>query len=69
MISDLRLEVIVRNLLMDGLDAGKIARKTGVPPERVQQVIHRIRGRDPAQANRETRKYHRKERRRNGGWR
>jgi hypothetical protein len=64
MMSDTRLEAVVRNLLMDGLDAGKIARRTGVPAERVQRVIHRLNDRDPAEANRVTHQKHRQERRR-----
>ncbi len=64
MISEARLEVIVRDLLADGLDAGRITRRTGIPRERVQLMVHRINGRDPADANRETVRSDRKEGRR-----
>ena len=74
MISEERLEAVVRDLMAQGLTAGKIARRTGVPAERVQRMMHRVNGRDPAAANRDTRHDHRKERRREQertgyGWR
>ncbi len=56
MIAQERLEAIVRNLMMDGLDARTIARKTGVPVERVQRIAHQVNGRDPDQAAKATRK-------------
>jgi hypothetical protein len=55
MMSAQRLEAEVRNLLMDGLDANKIARRLGVPIQRVQLAVHQIKGRDPAQAAAATR--------------
>ena len=69
MIGEQRLEALTRDLMAQGLKAGQIARRTGVPPERVQRMMHRINGRDPEAANRDTRHDHRKERRQNGGWR
>ncbi len=54
MMSPERVEAEVRNLLMDGLDAGKIARRLGVPVIRVQAAVHKLNGRDPAAAARET---------------
>jgi hypothetical protein len=54
MMSAERLEATVRNLMMDGLDAARIARRTGVPIQRVQRVVHQLNGRDPQQAHRDT---------------
>lgn len=55
MMSPERLEAEVRNLTADGLDAGKIARRLGVPIQRVQAAVHKLNGRDPAQAAADTR--------------
>jgi hypothetical protein len=55
MIAQERLEAIVRNLLIDGLDANAIAKRTGVPIIRVQRIVHLLNGRDPDEAARETR--------------
>jgi hypothetical protein len=54
--SETRLEAIVRDGLARGKNADQIARTTGVANERVQRVMHRLNGRDPAKASRETRK-------------
>ncbi len=62
MISPERLEAIVRNELGDGRTPQQIARRTGVPLARVQLVVHKLNGTDPAAANRETRKKKRQER-------
>jgi len=64
MISEARLEAIVRDGLARGKNADQIARTTGVPAERVQRTMHRLNGRDPAEANRDTRHDKRKELRR-----
>lgn len=56
MISQERLEAIVRNGLMDGLNAVTIAKQTGIPLARVQAMAHKINGRDPAKASKDTRK-------------
>jgi hypothetical protein len=53
-ISQERLEAIVINALMDGKNAAQIARNTGVPIQRVQATVHRLRGTDPGEANRRT---------------
>jgi hypothetical protein len=54
-ISQERLEAIVRNFMMDGLNANQISHKTGVPIERVQRTVHQLNGKDPKTAARETR--------------
>jgi hypothetical protein len=61
MISEARLEEIVRAALGKGRDAAQIARATGVPLVRVQRAVHRLNGRDPAQAARATQQKKRQE--------
>lgn len=67
MISEERLEVIVRDGLARGLNAAQIARRTGVPQERVQRMLHRVSGRDPAAAARVTAQKRRQQMRRDYG--
>jgi uncharacterized protein YggE len=64
MMSEARLEAIVRDGLARGQKAGQIASATGVPAERVQRMMHRLNDRDPEEANRETQRDKRKELRR-----
>ena len=54
MMSPERLEAEVRNLMLDGLDAARISKHTGVPVERVRLVVHQLSGRDPAKVAAET---------------
>jgi hypothetical protein len=56
MMSEARLEAIVRDGLARGLNAGQIAHATGVPAERVQRMMHRLNDRDPDEALRDTRR-------------
>jgi hypothetical protein len=39
---------------MDGKNAAKVARQTGVPLARVQLMFHKVNGKDPAEASSET---------------
>jgi hypothetical protein len=54
MISQQRLEAIVAEWNAKGFSAGQIAKKTGVPAQRVQAALHKLRGTDPAVAARHT---------------
>jgi hypothetical protein len=60
-ISQERLEAIVINAIKDGKNANQVAAGTGVPLARVQLMFHRVNGRDPVEANLETRAKSRRE--------
>jgi hypothetical protein len=56
MISQPRLEAIVAEWNAKGFNASQIAKKTGVPVQRVQAALHKVRGADPAAAAKRTAK-------------
>lgn len=61
MISQARLSEIVAEQIAQGKNADQISKATGVPVERIQATIYRLRGVDPAQAKRHTRKKRRQQ--------
>jgi hypothetical protein len=56
MMSPERLEAVVINAIIDGKNADQVSKQTGVPVQRVQLAMHKARGKDPAEANRASRK-------------
>jgi hypothetical protein len=56
MISQVQLEAIVTNAVSDGRNADQIARQTGIPLVRVQLMFHKVNGKNPATAAKETTK-------------